>query len=161
MQIIINGSLFSTKGTLIINSSLSSIVRHMLREDFLDIFQAFYQRNLDLSRFKKAFIVLLPKSARARGIGDFKPISLISSIFKIISEVLTTKLKSKIDSLINRSQSTFIRGRSILDSVASAQEIVYAGAKNHWPAYFLKLDFTKAFNTLEGPFYYVRYKLKG
>jgi len=71
-------------------------------------------------------------------VGDFQPISLISGIFKILSNVLANKLKMKISSQIAPSQSSFLQGRSILNSVATAQEIIFAFSKNNWSTFFLK-----------------------
>ena len=65
----------------------------ILRQDFTNIFQAFYDGNLDLSRFNRAYIALMLKIAGARHIGDFRPISLINDILKIISKVLASRLK--------------------------------------------------------------------
>jgi len=91
----------------------------ILRQDFIDIFQAFYNENLDLTRFNRAYIVLVPKMVGSRCIGDFTLISLINGIFKIISKVLACWLKKKTSDLIDPSQSAFLHGQSILDSVAS------------------------------------------
>ena len=71
----------------------------------------------------------MTKVAAARQVGDFRPISLINSIFKIIFNVLSCKLKAKIYALIEPSQSAFIYGHFILDGVATAQEIMTAYAK--------------------------------
>ena len=58
-------------------------------------------------------------------------------------------MKTKIGELIDPSQSTFLQGWSVLDSIAAAQEIISACAKHHWPTFFLKLEFTKTFDTLD------------
>jgi len=88
----------------------------------------------------------------ARRIGEFRLISLINHILKTISKILPTRLKKKISDLIYPSQSTYLHDRSILDSVVSAQEIMIACTKYNWPAFFLKLDFAKAFDTIDWSF---------
>ena len=85
----------------------------------------------------------------ARCIGEFRLVSLINHILKTISKILPTRLKKKISDLIYPSQSTFLQDRSILDSVVSAQEIMIACTKYNWSAFFLKLDFAKAFDTID------------
>jgi len=82
----------------------------MLRQDFGDIFQTLYDVNLDLSRFNRAYIALVPNIAGARRIRDFRPISLINDILKIISKVLAGQLKQKIGDLIEPFQLTFLHG---------------------------------------------------
>jgi len=45
-------------------------------------------------------------------------------VFKVIAKVLTTRLMNKIDNLIDPSNTAFIKGRPILDSVEFVQEII-------------------------------------
>ena len=95
----------------------------ILQQDFINIFQAFYDGNLHLTQFNRAYIVLRPKIAGARRISDFRS---INDILKIIFKVLAGRLKQKIGELIQPSQSASLHDRSILDSVASAQKIISA-----------------------------------
>lgn len=91
----------------------------------------------------------MPKTAGARHIEEFRPISLINDILKIISKVLACRLKTKIGQLIDPAQSAFLNGRSILDSVVTAHEIMTFCVKHKWPAFFLKIDFARAFDTID------------
>ena len=54
----------------------------ILQQDFFDIFQAFYDCNVDPNRFNRAYIALVPKTTGPRRIKEFQPISLINSIQK-------------------------------------------------------------------------------
>jgi len=83
----------------------------MLHQDFIDTLQAFFDGHLKLSRFNRDYISFMPKISGARNIGDFKPISLINSIFKIISKFLALQLEKKIGDLIDPAQSAFIHGK--------------------------------------------------
>ena len=77
---------------------------------------------------------------------------MINGILKIISKILACGLKTRISELIDPSQFAFLYGRSILDSVAIAQEIMSACTKHNWTAFFLKVDFAKAFDTMDWSF---------
>ena len=48
-------------------------------------------------------------------ISKSRPIHLLNVIFKIVTKVLTTRLNSKLDLLIDTSQIGFIEGRYIMD----------------------------------------------
>lgn len=48
---------------------------------------------------------------------DFRLISLVSGIYKIIAKVLANGLKTIIENIISHTQNAFIRGRQVLDSV--------------------------------------------
>ena len=109
---------------------------HILQRNFLDIFQAFYDCTIDPTRFNRSYIELVPKTVGARRIGEFRPISQINGIQKIISKVLANRLKEKICDLIDPSQSAFLCGRSILNCVTASQEIILVGTKQKLSIFF-------------------------
>jgi hypothetical protein len=95
-----------------------------------------------------AHIVLIPKSVDASALSEYRPISLTSSIAKIISKILATRLSSCLDSLVSRNQSAFIKRRSIHDNFLYTQNLIKALHKANRPSLFLKLDIAKAFDTV-------------
>nr|GEY28314.1 RNA-directed DNA polymerase, eukaryota [Tanacetum cinerariifolium] len=61
------------------------------------------------------FITLIPKIPDAKLVKDFRPISLIGSLYKIIAKILTNRLVSVLGNIVNEVQSAFIADRQILD----------------------------------------------
>lgn len=57
---------------------------------------------------------------------DFRPISLCTVSYKIISKVLVMRLKGCLGKIIPESQAAFIHGLSITDNVLIAQELLHA-----------------------------------
>lgn len=55
---------------------------------------------------------------------EYRPISMISYLYKIISKILTTKLKVVMGDVILEAQRGFIQGKSILNSVLIANETI-------------------------------------
>jgi hypothetical protein len=75
---------------------------------------AFWHQDMrDLHSTNDALLTLLPKSPKAQSIRDYRPISLIHVVRKLISKLLANRLAPKISALVHNSQSTFIRGCSI------------------------------------------------
>jgi hypothetical protein len=64
---------------------------------------------------------LLPKSEEATMIKDYRPISLIHVVVKLISKVLANCLAPKLDIVVHPSQGAFLRGRVIHDNFRMVQ----------------------------------------
>ena len=76
-------------------------------------------------------------------VNEFRPISLLNAIFKIISKILANQLCPQIYLLVDQVQSAFTKNKYILNSVACAQEIIMATHNSNMEVIFLKLDFER------------------
>ena len=56
------------------------------------------------------FIVMCPKKQGIEDFKDFKPISLVSSLYKLIAKVLANRLKKVMDLVVNKAQNAFVEG---------------------------------------------------
>lgn len=83
---------------------------------------------------------------------DLRPISLCNVLFKILSKVLSNRLKRILPGLIDNAQSAFISGRAIQDIVIIAFEAIHAmknrrkGGKGDMA---LKIDISKAYDRVD------------
>ena len=95
----------------------------IIKDDIFRIFTAFYDNNLDVSKFNLASICLIPKKEDALTVRNFRPISLINCSFKLITKLLADRLALVMDSLIDFSQTAYIKDRLILDNVVCAHKV--------------------------------------
>ena len=96
----------------------------VVERDVLAVFEEFYQHYKFEKSLNATFITLIPKKNDASNIHDFRPISLVGSLYKILAKVLANRLKVVLDQLISESQNSFVGGRQILDSVLIVSECV-------------------------------------
>ena len=70
------------------------------------------------------FIALIPKVRDPSSLDQFRPISLVGVIYKIITKVLSSHMKKIMSLIIDECQSTFLCDRGLLDSVVMANEVL-------------------------------------
>ncbi|XP_076935387.1 uncharacterized protein LOC143602010, partial [Bidens hawaiensis] len=99
-----------------------------------------------------SFIALIPKVSDPYGFNDFRPISLIGSLNKIISKLLANRLKAVIGFVISDTQSAFVKDRNIIDGSLIINEVCSWLKKKKEKAFIFKIDFEKAFNHLSWDF---------
>jgi hypothetical protein len=83
---------------------------------------------------------------------DFRPISLVHSFGKLITKILANRLASKLNGLISPNQSAFIKGRFIQDNFMLVQQTSRFLHRQKKASLLLKLDITKAFDSVSWPF---------
>jgi len=99
-----------------------------------------------------SFITLIPKKDNPGNLGDYRPISLVGCIYKIIAKILANRLKGVLQNVIDYTESAFLSGRGLLDNVLSANETVDFLRKERKKGVTVKLDYEKAYNSLEWDF---------
>lgn len=70
----------------------------------MDVISEFYMEYLDVERFNYAHVVLIRKKEGASSVSNFRPISLLNVIYKIITKTLTQRLNSLLYNIIDKSQ---------------------------------------------------------
>lgn len=119
---------------------------HVIKGDFISIVQSFYEHSIDLTDINQANIIMIPKKLVSEKVGDFRPISVMNSVPKLISKILANWLRGLLPSLISPCQTAFVQGCQITENFNATREILHHISKNGKPASFIKVDFAKAFD---------------
>ena len=114
--------------------------------DVMAVFEHFHRYSVFERSLNASFLTLIPKKNNAIDVKDFRPISLVGSVYKLLSKVMANRLRVVLNCLISESQNTFVSGRQILDSVLIANECLDSILKSHVPRVVCKLDVEKAYD---------------
>ncbi|KAK9927793.1 hypothetical protein M0R45_024959 [Rubus argutus] len=123
-----------------------------IKSDLLKVMEEFYSNGVVNAITNETYICLIPKKVDSLKIGDYRPISLVTSLYKIIAKVLASRLKEVLGGTISIAQGAFVKGRQILDAVLVANEVVEETKKKKNEGLFLKVDFEKAYDHIEWTF---------
>jgi len=101
-----------------------------------------------------SFVALVPKVRDPSTLEQYRPISLVGAMYKIITKLLANRIKKMLSSVIDESQSTFLKDRGILDSVLMVNEVVENLRRGGRSDMCLKVDFEKAYDSVRWEFLY-------
>ena len=138
-----------------------------LSAEFFKIFwcklKYFVQRVLNASyingilplTLRQIIINCIPKGDKARHfIKNWRPISLISVLYKLASSVIASRIKPILPKLISGTQTGFINGRFIGDSTRLIYDLMNYADDKRITGLLMLIDFEKAFDSISWQFIY-------
>ena len=96
----------------------------LMKPEILRFLDEFYVNGVIPKGCNASFITLIPKVADPQFLNDYRPISLIGCIYKIVSKVLANRMKRVMHLIIHETQSAFIEGRHLLHNALIANEVI-------------------------------------
>lgn len=127
----------------------------VVKDEVVETVRIFFQTAKLPLKMNTTHITLVPKIGNPEDLGQFRPINCCNFMYKVISKVLTDRMKGLLPVLISENQSAFVGGRLIQDNIVVAHEIFHSlrcksrGGKNFLA---VKLDMNKAYDRLEWSF---------
>ena len=99
-------------------------------------------------------IALIPKIQSPETIGNYQPISLCNTIYKVVAKIIVARLKPNLEKLISPLQTAFVPGRKGIDNAIIVQELIHSISKKKGRVgdMSIKLDLEKAYDKLEWAF---------
>ncbi|GKE96460.1 RNA-directed DNA polymerase, eukaryota, partial [Tanacetum coccineum] len=95
-----------------------------------------------------SFIALIPKVPDPKFMNDYRPISLIGSLYKVVTKILAIRLSLVISDLISDVQTVFLPNRQILDGPFIVNELLSWCKHKKQHAMVFKVDFAKAYDSI-------------
>ncbi|KAJ9557521.1 hypothetical protein OSB04_012135 [Centaurea solstitialis] len=124
----------------------------VIGSDFVDAVK-FFESNCQINPgSNSSFITLVPKVKDPLSLVDYCLINLIGCVCKVISKALAERIKGVMNTVISNTQTAFIKGRSILDGPLLVNEIIDWAKRKRNKLLIFKVDFAKAFDSLNWNF---------
>jgi hypothetical protein len=111
-----------------------------------------YENKLLSITQRHGIITLLPKGEKPRQyLKNWRPITLLNTVYKLASDSIANRLKTHINKLISTDQTGFISNRYIGENTRLIYDIMHF-TEEDIPGLLLLLDFEKAFDTISWNF---------
>ena len=91
----------------------------------------------------------MPKKSQTFKISYFRPISLVTNLYKIVVKVLSRRLRKVLHETIFGSLGAFFEGRQILNDVLIANKVVDEKKRSGEKGVVFKINFEKAYDHVD------------
>jgi Reverse transcriptase (RNA-dependent DNA polymerase) len=102
--------------------------------------------------FSTAQIKLIPKKGDVSKLKNWRPISLLSNFYKILSRAINNRLKTVVNRVLSRAQKGFNKGRQIQEVIINTSENIEFCKKNGIAGAMICVDQMKAFDSVDHNF---------
>ena len=124
----------------------------LLEKDVVEVVKYFYKEEKIPKGCNASFLTLIPKTENPQSLEEYRPISLVGCVYKILTKLLSNRIKKVIEKVINGTQSAFLSNRGLLDSVLVVNEVMDELRRRKKSRVIVKLDFEKAYDSVSWEF---------
>ena len=112
---------------------------------------SYLQKRLSSSQFR-ALIKLIPKKSNPSSVKDWRPISLLNTDYKILSSIISSRIKPILNLTISLEQQCGLPNRQIFNNHLNILSAIDFTNDFVQPLAILQIDFYKAFDTISHEF---------
>jgi hypothetical protein len=85
-----------------LNGQFLKVCWHIIAPDFYKLCQDFWEGKISLQCLNSSLITLIPKKISPETVNDFRPISLLNCVLKVLTKILAERLQKWILKLVHR-----------------------------------------------------------
>ena len=90
----------------------------------MEMFHEFFVKGTFTKSINTTFLVLISTKGGAEDLKDFRSISLLGSLYKILAKVLANRLKKVVVKVVSNTQNAFVEGHQISNASLIANEVI-------------------------------------
>ncbi|CAI5458902.1 unnamed protein product [Closterium sp. Yama58-4] len=124
----------------------------VLGKHFMKLVADFSESAVLPTSTKDAVTILLHKKGGRDQIENYRPITLLSSVYKVLARVVADRIKKVLHEVISTEQYGFLPGRRLSDAVGLVANVIEAAKHKDEDWYILLVDFKKAFDSVSRSF---------
>ena len=113
----------------------------------------FSNENLTPS-MNQAIITLIPKNDKKELLKNIRPISLLCVEHKILTKIISNRLKNTLNLVISKEQNCGIPNRFIFNNLFTIHELIHHSQIKNIKSYIVSVDQEKAFEKVDRDFLY-------
>jgi hypothetical protein len=125
---------------------------YLMGNDILEMVEETRRKGRVNGALNATFLALIPKSDKPESFGGYRPIALCNLVYKIITKIIASRIKSCLSFGISKEQFGFLEGRQITDAIGVVQEALHSIKVKNIKALVLKLDLIKAYDRVDWGF---------
>ncbi|KAL3698682.1 hypothetical protein R1sor_012758 [Riccia sorocarpa] len=99
-----------------------------------------------------SILKLIPKTGVRKRLSNWRPISLLSLTYKIVTKILANRLRHLLPKIVDVQQNGFVAGRQITDNILSMKICQEWASWTSQEGIFVKIDFIKAYDRVDHAF---------
>ena len=125
-------------------------LRKVLREPLFAMFKEVVSKQEMSRSMKRGLILLLPKKNKnPLQIKSYRPLTLLSTDYKILAKICANRLKRVLPDIIGEQQTGFMEGRHIQTNIRRTMDIVAHVNRSKKRAVIISIDYEKCFDKIE------------
>ena len=120
-----------------------------LHQRLLNLLNTIIDKREKPKQLSIAEIITLFKSGDMLDCANFRPITLLSHVYKLLMQIIYNRIAPTLSAALPKSQAAYQAGRSTIEQIQSLQQIIEKCNEFNQNAVITFIDFTKAFDSVD------------